>query len=169
LHFTKEINTGQLFAQYFLEDGICQTENWKDCTAQIIDSFRSKIEPIFKGFLKVTNPSESQTEVELILPILKNLGWEHYLTQVNMASKGKGHTLDILLFLDETAKNKADAETKSSNKLHHGIIICENKRWEVPLDRTSDKLRGTGTPSTQILHYLSDAEVKSNGRIIWGI
>jgi hypothetical protein len=49
-------------------------------------------------------------------------------------------------------------------------VICENKKWKLPLDRTSgSSISGTNTPSTQILNYLSNAEIQSNGQIIWAI
>jgi hypothetical protein len=49
--------------------------------------------------------------------------------------------------------------------------VLEAKRFERPLDKRGAKAEkyDSGTPSGQILRYLSNAEVASNGKILWGI
>jgi len=74
------MNKGQLFTQYFLEDGICQTEAWGKCGVQAVDNFRSDIAPSFENFSMTASLNESQTEHEFILPILRILGWKDYST-----------------------------------------------------------------------------------------
>ncbi|MEN8217398.1 MAG: hypothetical protein ABFS56_13730 [Pseudomonadota bacterium] len=62
------------------------------------------------------------------------------------------------------------AEKKDDLRYRHGIVILESKRWQRALDRgdKTDTLN-SGTPSTQMLHYLSRAEISSERRIQWGI
>jgi ribosomal protein S25 len=61
---------------------------------------------------------------------------------------------------------KALREKKDDKRYPHGIAILESKRWLRALDRgdATDPL-DRGTPSNQILRYLSSAEIASNRQI----
>ena len=77
---------------------------------------------------------------------------------------------DLLLFPDEAAKQAAQAEREEQDRFRHGLVVLEAKRWERPLDRGETRERlAEGAPSTQMLRYLSRADVVSNGTIRWGI
>lgn len=77
---------------------------------------------------------------------------------------------DALLFASAAGKAAALAERTDERRYLHGIAIVESKRWLRPLDRgdTSDA-DYHGTPSAQILRYLSRAEVASDRGIQWGV
>ena len=77
---------------------------------------------------------------------------------------------DFLLFPDSEAKQLALAEKKPDRRYRHGIAVLEAKRWMRPLDRGDATNRlDPGTPSNQILRYLSSVEVASERKVRWGI
>ncbi|MDO8597113.1 MAG: hypothetical protein Q7R45_10870, partial [Sulfuricaulis sp.] len=77
---------------------------------------------------------------------------------------------DFLLFPSEEAKQAARAEKRDDRRYRHGIAIIEAKRWMRPLDRGDATNRlDPGTPSNQILRYLSSVEVASERAVRWGI
>ena len=161
---------GQLFTQYFLETGICETEAWKNFESGRLEAIRANLLNIYSKFPTSGSPNEAQTEQDLIFPILKALDWKHYVTQYTAAPSGRSDVPDALLFSDEASKGKANQEASSADKFKHGLVVAENKAWQVPLDRKGSVAAARGAvPSTQILRYLSIVEVQSNRRIQWGI
>ena len=161
---------GALFTKDFLEEGICDTEAWKALDDGALSTFKADLVDIYKAFPITGKPNESTTENDLIFPVLKALDWEHYLTQITAAKKGRSEVPDALLFENRSAKTKANAESQSAKKFQHGLVVVENKAWKVPLDRkgsTSHIMQSA--PSTQILRYLTVSEVHSDGNILWGI
>jgi hypothetical protein len=82
------------------------------------------------------------------------------------AIKGRSEVPDALLFADIAAKTQASAQDKSAARFAHGLAILENKARGVPLDRAVGR---DEAPSTQILRYLTAAEIQSNRAIRWGV
>ncbi|TSD87553.1 restriction endonuclease [Mycobacterium sp. KBS0706] len=160
---------GALFTRDFLKQGIIETQEWRGLGASALEQFASQVRTSFKQFPTAGAPNESQTEQDLIFPILDLLGWKDRLTQIRASVKGRSDVPDMLLFENADAKGKANAESEPAYKFRHGIAICENKAWDVPLDRAGRGKLGDGVPSTQILRYLTVAEVQSDRRIQWGI
>lgn len=111
------------------------------------------------------------TEQEIIVKVLAALGWSDLLLPQNTASGTRREDVpDWLLFSDSNAKTAALRERKEDRRYRHGIAILEAKRWMRALDRgeATDRL-DPGTPSNQILRYLSSAEVASERKVRWGI
>lgn len=167
---------GALFTKDFLDEGICDTEAWKSVDDDTIAIFKVTLLEVFSAFPTTGKPNESTTENDLIFPILKALGWEHFLTQITAAKKGRSDVPDALLFKDADEKAKANSETQSAKKFMHGLVVAENKAWQVPLDRKGKPGSdldlvdlAQSAPSTQILRYLTVSEIQSNGRILWGM
>ena len=77
---------------------------------------------------------------------------------------------DRLLFARPQDMALAMKERRDERRYRHGLAILEAKRWGRPLDRgeTTDRL-DPGAPSSQMLRYLSRADVMSDGRVKWGI
>ena len=162
---------GQLFTPLFPGRRVKEAAAWQDLTLEDVEKFRATLLSTYASFPVDGSPSESQTELDLIFPILEALGWEQYLTQASMSPKGRHHVPDMLLFAEAEAKTRANAERESASKFRHGLVICENKAWQRPLDRAGagGAAGEWGVPSTQILRYLSVAEIQSDGQILWGI
>ena len=153
-----------LFPPYFLEDGIRARAEWKKFDGDALREFREKLTPVVADFSRRANPGESDTERELIHTALDLLGWRNaYLTQQG----ADGEIPDALLFPNSESREEAARKPKIAERYPLGIAVMENKKWNCRLDRAGDD--GRRTPSTQILGYLSRAEVISNRRILWGI
>ena len=155
---------GQLFTNYFLEEGILHTDVWQESLSQPsdFDSFRAKALALLENASNFHTINEASTEQELIRPLFELLGWIDYLPQ-----QGSDHNEDIpdhLLFGDAESKDRAFAKP-SPNRYPDALVVAESKRFNRPLD-ARDK---TSSPHGQILRYLATADINSDGRIRWGI
>lgn len=161
---------GGLFTRDFLSEGIAHTAAWREASADEFETFAARVGALFAAFPTDGAPNESQTEQDLIFPLLAALGWEHALTQPTASRRGRTDVPDVLLFASAEAKSRANSERVPADKLRHGVAIVENKAWRRPLDRSGfGRASLESAPSTQILRYLSVAEVQSDRRIQWGI
>lgn len=106
----------------------------------------------------------------MIVPVLKALGWTEYARQQTANQSGREDVPDFLLFPSADAKPAAMTNRGSAHRYSHGKLIVEAKRWRRPLDRgdATDHM-DPGTPSSQMLRYLSQVEVASDRAIRWGI
>ena len=98
---------GQLFASYFLEEGILLTDAWQESLSQPsdFDSFHAKSLALLENAANFHTINEASTEQELICPLFELLGWHHFLPQ-----QGCDHNEDIpdhLLFGDAESKARA--------------------------------------------------------------
>ena len=160
---------GQLFTHYFLTEGIKATTEWETLVAQpeMFAAFRNSVRQSYDNLRNSQDPNEAVTEQELIRPVLELLGWSDYLPQ-----QGAAHNEDIpdhLLFADAESKQRAVAESRAEGRFPHAIVVEESKRFGLSLDsRDRDNIQAR-TPHSQILRYLSTAEIASESRIRWGI
>ncbi|MCH8157365.1 MAG: restriction endonuclease, partial [Nitrospinae bacterium] len=162
--------SGSLFTREFLKEGIQEYEEWDHIPDDDLSVFKDKLQKVFAIFPTQGNPIESTTEEDLIKPVLKILGWEHYLTQQTSSKKGRKDVPDILLFSNQELKQKANQEKKQADRYKFGTSILESKAWNLPLDRKRKEAEfGEGVPAHQILRYLSRVDVQSDGLIKWGI
>ncbi|MES2883941.1 MAG: restriction endonuclease, partial [Pseudomonadota bacterium] len=161
---------GTLFSQDYLALGITQSADWRTLDEIAFAAFRSKLTAIYAETTAESRPNEAATESELIFPTLESLGWVETLPQQTANRKGREEVPDALLFADGASKMAALKEKHDERRYTHGLAIVESKRWLRPLDRsdTSDA-DYHGTPSAQILRYLSRVEVASDRRIQWGM
>ena len=155
---------GQLFTNYFLEEGILHTDAWQESLSQPADfeSFRAKALALIENAANFHTINEATTEQELIRPLFELLGWADYLPQ-----QGSDHNEDIpdhLLFGDAESKDLAAAKP-APKRYAEALAVAESKRFDLPLD-ARDK---TSSPHGQILRYLATADINSDGRIRWGI
>lgn len=160
---------GSLFTRDFLLEGINATEAWKSLDAKAFDDFRVALASVFAAFPTSGKPNEAHTEDDLIIPVLRALGWNQYLRQQTASKKRRDDIPDVLLFADVESKRRATAESKDSSRYRHGLIIAESKAWGLPLDRGAPDLFNQNAPSTQMLRYLTRVEIASDRAIQWGI
>ena len=154
---------GKLFSQDFLLEGIRSTPVWEALPDDALDAFRNDLKRIYAPLTADSEVNEANTEADIIEQVLGLLGWRDLtLKQVTASSTRREDVPDFLLFPDEAAKQAARAETRDDRRYRHGIAILEAKRWMRPLDRGDATNRlDPGTPSNQILRYLSSVEVAS--------
>ena len=156
---------GHLFTQYFLTDGIRQTPERQSQRSAFV-AFRDDARRLFQDFPTAHNPNETQTEQDLIRPLLQLLGWTDDLPQ--QTSSGGENIPDLLLFPDAQAKTRATG-SKASPFLE-ALAVAELKRFRRPLDtRGSGKGLQASSPHAQILRYLREAETVTDGHLRWGI
>ena len=156
---------GQLFTQYFLTDGIRATPE-RRAQAPAFVAFRDAARRLFSDFAASHNPNETQTEQDLIRPLLQLLGWTDDLPQ--QTSRGGEDIPDLLLFADPQAKTRAGASQASPYL--EALAVAELKRFRRPLDaRGQGKGTRASAPHAQILRYLATADTVTDGQLRWGI
>ena len=161
---------GQLFTQYFLTDGIKETDDWSTSASQpeVFTDFKDKIRQLLDALSQSVEPNEATTEQDLIRPVLESLGWTDYLPQ--QGASGGEDIPDHLLFADAGSKATAAARQNSNDRYLDALLVQESKRFGLPLDkRDNDDNLNSGTPHGQVLRYLTTADSVSDGRIRWGM
>ena len=157
---------GSLFAQDLLDSSIAEFPEWEAYDERDFAAFENEVPSLFERFPTDGKPNETQTEDDLIWPVLRLLGWTESLRQQNLSAKGREDVPDGLLFADAAAKDRANSLTKEWKRYEHGLAIVEPKRWNLPLDRGD---ANKAAPSTQMLRYLRRADDLAKGKLRWGI
>ena len=160
---------GSLFARDFLTESISQLSDWQAVDDAALDGFERALRSIFDRFPTDQTPNESQTEDDLIWPVLGALGWTASLRQQNLSSRGRDDVPDGLLFADEATKDRANRCRQEWQRYEYGLAVVESKRWQRPLDRRSDRQGEETAPSTQMLRYLRRVDDLTNGALRWGV
>ena len=160
---------GSLFSSDFLTDTISTTPEWPALTNDLCAGAITQLSNVFGHFPISQQPNESQTEDDLIWPVLSLLGWSDALRQQNLSSKGRDDVPDGLLFGDREAKTRANSNPEEWRRYAFGSAIVESKRWLRPLDRRSGKRGEETAPSTQMLRYLRRIDDVTSGTLRWGI
>ena len=158
---------GQLFTNYFLEEGIRRTAAWQESLSQPadLDAFRAQARALLENAAAFHTLNEASTEMELIRPLFDLLGWAQYLPQ-----QGSDQNQDIpdhLLFAGAGSKARAAAKP-APQRYPDALAVAESKRFGLPLDARADHGKAI-SPHGQILRYLASADINSDGRIRWGI
>ena len=130
---------GSLFASDFLCDSVAGTPDWEGLDDATVDALEVALRTVFDGFPFAGAPNESQTEDDLIWPVLGALGWSASLRQQNLSAAGREDVPDGLLFADDGAKGQANALAHEWRRYEHGLAVVESKRWQRPLDRRSGR------------------------------
>ena len=162
---------GQLFTQDFLQRGICDTPPFQALDESALARFRDALNAIYAPLRADSNLNEANTEQLVIERVLVELGWGgDYLSQTKLSPKRREDVPDFLLFADAQAMQAARDEAREDRRYRHGLAILEAKRWMRPLDR-GDAAEATdpGAPSSQMLRYLSRADVVSDRAVKWGL
>ena len=160
---------GSLFANDFLRDAVARLDDWRELDADALDAFEASARNIFNRFPMTQTPNESQTEDDLIWPVLAQLGWTTHLRQQNFSAHGREDVPDGLLFADDAAKDRANGFTEEWKRYEFGLAVVESKRWLRPLDRRSGRRGEENAPSTQMLRYLRRVDDLTTGKLRWGI
>ena len=160
---------GSLFASDFLSDAITRSPDWQELDDASLEELEAALRAICDRFPAAASPNESQTEDDLIWPVLARLGWTASLRQQNLSAYGRVDVPDGLLFADEAAKGQANGFAQEWKRYELGLAVVESKRWLRPLDRRSGRAGEETAPSTQMLRYLRRVDDLTTGRLRWGI
>ena len=164
-----DITQGSLFSADFLTESIRNLDEWSDVSEAGLNAAESGLRDIFSAFPHAQLPNESQTEDDLIWPVLGVLGWEASLRQQNLSARGREDVPDGLLFADQAAKSRANEFAEEWRRYEFGLAVVESKRWARPLDRRSGRRGEETAPSTQMLRYLRRVDDLTTGGLRWGI
>ena len=99
---------GSLFASDFLSDAITRLPDWQELDDASLEDLEGALRAIFDRFPAAASPNESQTEDDLIWPVLARLGWTASLRQQNLSAFGRVDVPDGLLFSDDAMKAQAN-------------------------------------------------------------
>ena len=113
---------GQLLTQYFLTDGIKETQEWESCEDTTAE-FQSKLGLIYEEFKNYSHPNEATTEQDMIRPVLELLDWTDYLPQ--QGSNRNEDIPDYLLFPDAQTKERAAARTNAESRYLDATVVVE--------------------------------------------
>ena len=160
---------GSLFAEDFLLGFIHELPDWVNLSDAALRESEKGLQALFIRFPAPASPNESQTEEDLIWPVLGRLGWTASLRQQNLSPRGRDDVPDGLLFKDDAAKDHANSFFEEWKRYEFGLAIVESKRWARPLDRRSGYRGEETAPSTQMLRYLRRVDDLSEGGVRWGI
>ena len=166
---TEGVFQGSLFSSDFLQETISRLPDWSHLDDAALEALRLDLSRIFERFPTAQSPNESQTEDDLIWPVLARLGWTEGLRQQNLAPRGREDVPDGLLFKDDAAKAQANAFPEEWKRYGCGLAVVESKRWHRPLDRRSGRRGEETAPSTQMLRYLRRVEDLTTGKLRWGM
>ena len=143
--------------------------DWQELDDASIEDLEAALGAICDRFPAAASPNESQTEDDLIWPVLARLGWTVSLRQQNLSAYGREDVPNGLLFVDEAAKDRANRFAQEWKRYELGLAVVESKRWLRPLDRRSGKAGEETAPSTQMLRYLRRIDDLITGALRWGI
>ena len=160
---------GSLFASDFLCDAITRSPDWQELGDASLEELEAALRAICDRFPIAGAPNESQTEDDLIWPVLARLGWTASLRQQNLSAYGRVDVPDGLLFADEATKGQANGFAEEWRRYELGLAVVESKRWLRPLDRRSGRHGEETAPSTQMLRYLRRIDDVTTGNLRWGI
>ncbi len=160
---------GSLFARDFLTASISHFPDWPAVDGAALDEWERTLRSLFDRFPTEQTPNESQTEDDLIWPVLKALGWTASLRQQNLSARGRDDVPDGVLFADDATKDRANRCSHEWQRYEYGLAIVESKRWQRPLDRRSDWRGEETAPSTQMLRYLRRVDDLTSGVLRWGV
>ncbi len=160
---------GSLFAEDFLREAITELPDWADVADARLTDLEAALRAVFDRFPTDLLPNESQTEDDLIWPVLARLGWTASLRQQNLSAHGRQDVPDGLLFADDVSKDRANRFAEEWKRYEHGLAVVESKRWLRPLDRRSGRRGEESAPSTQMLRYLRRIDDLTTGKLRWGI
>ena len=160
---------GSLFAEDFLREAITELRDWRGVADEELADLEAALRGLFSRFPTGLSPNESQTEDDLIWPVLAQLGWTASLRQQNLSARGRKDVPDGLLFADGASKDRANRFAEEWRRYEHGLAVVESKRWLRPLDRRSGRRGEESAPSTQMLRYLRRIDDLTTGKLRWGI
>ena len=151
--------------------GVLETPPSQELDASAFTAFEHALRSIYSELDAGSTINEAQTESLVINKVLVELGWgDDFLPQVNLSGKRREDVPDCLLFAESAKKSAAIAETKDDRRYRHGLAILEAKRWLRPLDRgDASEATDPDAPSSQMLRYLSRADVVSDRAVKWGM
>jgi hypothetical protein len=161
---------GTLFTEDFLNEGIRETQAWRDATAATLSDFRAQLESVLGKISDPARLNEAQTEERIVKPVLDALGWSDcYWVQERLEVKGRANVPDYLLFASREKADAADRKQNAAQRYPLAVAVADAKGWKIGLDQRGSGAGSEETPSGQIVRYMTRADVQSERNIQWGL
>ena len=107
--------------------GIRDTPRWLALSDVALGAFSAATQALFAPYRSDSTLNEAQTEQELIVRVLTQLGWGNdTLAQVNLSGKRREDVPDMLLFPDAAAKAAAIADPNDDRRYRHSLAIASS-------------------------------------------
>ena len=147
------------------------TERSNHCTQSDLEvtPFRKDLEAVFCKFFDDANPNERETIDNLVIPVLRLLGWDDIIQEQNLKSEEQSEFPDGLIFLNEELKRAAQNLPNQWERFKFGVAILETKKWDMKIDQDFSSKNESETPSKQMMRYIRHVEDKTYGKLRWGI
>lgn len=160
-----------LFSTNYLENRLPETDLWKEAdesAAQILQAVTAAYHDIRS--LKLGPGEEASLEDRFIRPIFKALGFTWHPQPVTPRGSKKKRP-DYALFASEAEFREArNDKTNLKRFFSHALTIAEAKYWNRPLnDTVKDDILDSRDATAQLVKYLDDVWVATDGKILWGI
>ena len=121
---------GSLFANDFLCESIVESPDWRAIDDMTLDTLEASVRDVFNLFPTRKTPNESQTENDLIWPVLTcNSGGRRAFVSKTSPLDGREDVPDGLLFPDAAAKDRANSFAEEWKRYEFGLAVIESKRW----------------------------------------
>ena len=158
--------SGRLFTDYFLTDGIKETDEWKSSVEdmEVFAAFRDGVSKRYEALCSSGDPNEAVTEQELIRPILELLGWERTICP----SRERLETRIFPIISYSSMATPSSAPLRNATRLtvsDSATAVQESKRFGLSLDNRDkdDKVQVEVRPHGQIRRYLYDGRYRVGG------
>ncbi|MEA2046782.1 MAG: TaqI-like C-terminal specificity domain-containing protein [Euryarchaeota archaeon] len=158
------VNNKHLFSNYYLENQINSTLEWRK---QDHESAFQEIRKIYDREIDlVRNLNESQLEDRFFREIFKGILPNYEVQGITLAKEFP----DYAFFPDQESQDRAQRDKDTESFFKEALAIGEVKKWDIELDRFGkDRHNKKRNPSFQTWLYLHDTEPKwgilSNGRM----
>ena len=119
---------GSLFAEDFLREAITKLADWRNVAGAALADLEAALHDLLDRFPTDLSPNESQTEDDLIWPVLARLGWTASLRQQNLSAHGRQDVPDGLLFADDALKDRTNRFAEEWKRYEHGLAVVESKK-----------------------------------------
>lgn len=156
-----------MFSSDFLTEKIGEP-GWNPVSDLEVSAFDRELRKIFETLPSNVQPYERETADEIVIPVLKLLGWDDYLLEQGLY-QNRRDIPDGLLFESANEKKKARELQQQWQLYSHGLAFFEVKRWKLPLERESKLASGSTSPTSQMLRYVRRVDDITNGKLRWGI
>jgi hypothetical protein len=154
-----------IFSEYYLEERLPSQPFWR---RDGIATLHEKLAAVLVAYKKVLVPkNEENTRNDFIDVVLNSLGYAFHRETATQSGAP-----DYTLFFGIGDKQAATPFYKKDWARFYGkaLTILEAKYWERRLENVvKEDLFGTSDASGQLVRYLMDVDVATNGAIQWGI
>ena len=154
-----------LFSEYYLAQRLPHQSFWQ---RDGLAALHAQLLAIYRAYeVTLVQKNEENTRNDFLDPVLKALGYEYHRETATQSGAP-----DYALFASLKDKQEATPFYKKDWRTFYGraLTILEAKYWDRKLENVvKEDLFSTSDASGQIVRYLMDVDVATDGALQWGI